>query len=120
MKITLSILANKINARLNCIKSNNLEWKENHQNSIFELCQNLPSGSGLDGRFEIDLTQSTDKKIVFFFEYHHLNSNGYYTGWTSHELILTPTFGGFCMKITGKNKNDIKCYLYDMLDEYFI
>ena len=82
---------------------------------IEKECENLPSGSGLDSGVRIDLDRSKPNKIVFHTEFHHLNENGYYDGWTNHSIIVVPEFGGeFDIKITGKNRNQIKDYLYDL------
>lgn len=98
----------------------NVTWKERALERVIEICKNLPHGSGIDGKCEISLEQSERYKIVFYFEFHHMDEQGYYCGWTEHNLILTPTFGGFDMRITGKNKNNIKDYLYDLWREVFV
>ncbi len=113
--INLTMLSKNIAAYNQC----NKEWKDKAEDRINELCKELPHGSGIDGKCEIDLVQSTENKIVFFFEFHHMDENGYYCGWTEHNLIITPNFGNFNMRITGKNKNDIKEYLYDLWSQVF-
>lgn len=46
--------------------------------------------------------------------YHFMNDAGMYDGWEDYKLIVTPSLtGDFDMRITGKNKGDIKEYLYD-------
>ncbi len=74
----------------------------------------LPSGSGIDRATRIDIDASGDDKIVLMFDYHHMNDNGYYDGWTEHKAIITPSFSGFDLKITGPNKRDIKDYLREV------
>lgn len=87
---------------------------------IAKECENLPSGSGLDNGVRIDLDRSKPNKIVFHTEFHHLNENGYYDGWTTHSIIVVPEFGGeFDVKITGKNRNQIKDHLYDLFYSVF-
>ena len=42
----------------------------------------------------------------------NVDENGYYDGWTEHEVIIIPSLRyGFNVKVTGKNKNDIKEYI---------
>jgi hypothetical protein len=48
-----------------------------------------------------------------------MDENGYYCGWTEHNIILTPNFGSFDMRITGKDKNGIKDYLYQLWFDVF-
>ena len=45
-----------------------------------------------------------------------MNDDGYYDGWTDHILTVTPNLGGYPdMKISGRDRNNIKEYLYDTL-----
>lgn len=74
----------------------------------------LPSGSGIDGGTEIDLDESTDKKIVLTQSFHHMNDGGMYDGWTDHKMILTPAFDGYDLEITGRDRNGIKEYFSDI------
>lgn len=103
-----------IQARKNCIKTANFEWLNKWTDHLEILNNFLPSGSGIDSGCKIDIENSKEDKIIISFGFHHLNENGYYTGWTSHKLILRPTFDEFDMKITGPDKNQIKDYLYDV------
>lgn len=113
--INLTQLSKSIAAYNQC----NQEWKDKAEDRINELCKELPHGSGIDGKCEIDLVQSKENRIVFYFEFHHMDENGYYCGWTEHNLIITPNFGSFDMRITGKDKNQIKEYLYSLWMEVF-
>lgn len=77
-----------------------------------------PSGSGIDCGTKIcwmktDFTKK--EKIVLIVDYHHMDEYGGYCGWTEHNVVITPTMIGspFQVKITGKNKNQIKDYLAD-------
>lgn len=114
-QINLPQLSRNIKAYNEC----NEDWKRIAEENIIEICENLPHGSGLDGTVQIDLEQSKENRIVFYFEFHHMDENGFYCGWTEHNLILTPTFGSFDMRITGKDKNQIKDYLYQLWSEVF-
>lgn len=76
--------------------------------------EHLPHGSGLNGVVEIDLDRSNPEKIVINCEYHHMCKSGFYGEWTNHTVTITPSFNGFNIKISGRNRNDIKEYLYDV------
>ena len=118
--INLSKLASLVNAYHNCVKSNNTTWINNHEDSINEMCKLLPHGSGIDGKCQIQLENCKNDKLCFFVEFHHMNNTGYYTGWTEHNIIITPSLQfGFNIKITGINKNDIKTYLTDVFSDVF-
>lgn len=71
----------------------------------------LPSGSGFDCGTKI--LNADEKKIVFFTEFHHMNENGYYDGWTKHRITVTPDFiSGINIRIYGKNRSQIKEYIH--------
>lgn len=98
----------------NCRDSGNAEWYHKHEESLNELCDKyLPHGSGIDCGVKLDLNKSTEKRVIFTLEFHHMG-DGYYDGWTQHTLIVTPNFCGFDIRITGRNRDDIKDYLYDL------
>jgi hypothetical protein len=74
----------------------------------------LPSGSGIDCGTELDRAACKPGKLVFTFSYHHMNEAGMYDGWTEHTLIVTPSFDGIDLRITGRDRNQVKEYLYDI------
>jgi hypothetical protein len=115
MKTTVvSKLASLLQARQNCIQSQNLEWEIKHTNNIYAIVMDyMPHGSGIDNEMMIDLDRSNTKRIVFTFGFHHMNEDGYYDGWTDHELWVYPAFDGIDMRITGPNRNWVKDHLYD-------
>lgn len=93
------------------------KWANRHEEDIKRFVKNyMPSGSGIDNGTTIDLDKSNENKLIFYTAFHHMNDVGYYTGWTDHTVIVTPAFNGFHIKITGKDRNDIKDYLYETFD----
>ena len=99
----------------------NCQWHKTVNDNFIDQCEEnikkledfLPSGSGIDAGCKIDIENSGTKKVVITFGYHHMNENGYYDGWTNHILTVYPTFAGIEMEISGKDKNQVKDYLYD-------
>jgi hypothetical protein len=118
-QINLNTVASRMEAIKNCQSSGNTEWEEKHREVLEEELKNLPSGSGLNDGINFLEKESTRTKLIFSFLYQHLNENGYYDGWTQHKLTVTPTFGGYDMKITGRDRNGVKDYLYDLFSETF-
>lgn len=108
-----SDLARKLNAHRNCIKMGNVEWETKHFDSILEMVENyLPSGSGFDSGTKFLFEESNDNKLVFQADFHHMDDNGYYDGWSEHSVIIRPDLGmGIDIKITGRNRNEIKDYI---------
>jgi hypothetical protein len=103
-------------ARKECQRTGNA-WFDEHTRKLHEIEEKyLPHGSGIDAGCKIDMENSTGNKIIINFAFHHMNQAGYYSGWTEHSLICTPTFEGFRMRITGRDKNYVKDYLYDTFD----
>lgn len=76
----------------------------------------MPSGSGINAgiKFSVDLS-TYNKRLVWVFGYHHMNEDGYYDGWTDHKLVVKPAFGGFSFHISGRNRNQVKDHLYDIM-----
>ena len=87
-------------------------WEE-WLNSLEQL---LPSGSGIDNGTTIDRERSHAEKIVLHFGFHHMNDGGYYDGWTEHTATITPSFDGINMRISGRDRNQVKEYLYQTYD----
>ena len=74
----------------------------------------FPSGSGFD--MGTKLISASDTKVILETEYHHMNECGYYTDWTKHKIIITGTINSYTMRITGRNKNQIK----EVIADFFI
>lgn len=114
-RINLSELSNLFNAWQTC----NAEWKEKHEERINELMGYLPHGSGIDHGVVFDWKTSKTLRLVFSFGFHHM-VEGSYDGWTEHKLIITPDFiSGFNLRITGRDRDMIKDYLYQVFNEVF-
>lgn len=66
---------------------------DHHRNQILDAIEDgdfLPSGSGFDNGCTIDRAED-GTKVVIAFSYHHLNGDGYYTHWSSHKAVITPS-----------------------------
>ena len=75
----------------------------------------LPSGSGIDSGCVIDPDKQKANRVVISCQFHHMNENGYYDGWTSHDITVTPAFGHRPdIRVTGRDRNGIKEYLADI------
>lgn len=112
-------LASLIQAIRNCDKSGNTEWAYRHSARIRELLENeMPSGSGFDGGTLLDFDASHADKLVFTTSFHHMNEVGYYDGWTEHTVTVTPSLlHGINLRISGRNRNDIKEYIHSEFHE---
>jgi hypothetical protein len=95
----------------------NGDWKNKAESEVKALCDMLPHGSGIDAEREVDLEASSGSKIIINLSYHHMDENGFYDGWTSHSIIIRPSLtNGFDLKVTGKDRNEIKGYLAEIFD----
>lgn len=103
-------LAHLAQARVNCEKSGNIEWYDNHTERAEALVkEHMPSGAGWDCGTQLAWYASTPEKLVFCGSYHHMNDAGMYDGWTEHTIFVTPSLAnGFSLRISGQNRNDIK------------
>lgn len=93
------------------------EFMAQRSDEIKRLLDELPSGSGWDLGTKLDEDESTPEKLVLYGEFHHMNEYGMYDGWTAHKIIVTPSLQyGFDLRITGRDRNQIKEYLHEMFD----
>jgi len=111
-----SELASTIDAMHRCERNPEQygEWANRHYAEILTLVRDhMPSGSGFDNGTSIDCDLSHAEKLVFTTSYHHMNDGGCYDGWTEHTVTVTPSFSGFNLRISGRNRNEIKDYIRD-------
>lgn len=91
-----------------CEKRNNAEWKVKHNETLNSFIDKLSFDCKLDDK-------STSEKLIFTFDYHHIDSNGYYTGWSDYTVIVKPSLQfGINIRIVGKNISNIKDYFHDV------
>jgi len=109
-----SDIVNTLVARQNCEKSGNVEWREKWAERLDVLVSNLPSGSGLGADTTLDEDKSGPTRLVFQTSFHHMNDGGMYDGWTEHTVTVVPTFTGLDIKVSGRNRNDIKDYIAEV------
>jgi len=110
-----STIAKALKAYQNCAAAGMYlmaeEWKRYIKWAVKEYA---PKGSGFDDGTRFDIEASEEDKLIFGTAYHHMNDAGYYVGWTEHTVIVTPSFiYGVDVRVTGRNHNDIKDYIYD-------
>jgi len=109
------VLATLITARANCDKMGNTEWFERHTDKIRDLCREyLPRGSGFDSGTVPLFDQSTADKLVFQCDFHHMDRNGFYAGWSEHRVTVRPSLAfGFVVSVSGRNRDGIKEHISD-------
>jgi len=109
-------IANLLQAMENCRKSGNTDWFVRHAQAIRELEKQLPNGAGFDAGTVIALDISRPDRFVLNTSYHHMNADGFYVGWTEHQIVVKPAFVNHIhLIISGPNKNDIKDYIHDVI-----
>ena len=46
-----------------------------------------------------------------------MNNEGFYSGWSEHKVIVSPDLQfDFILKVTGRDKNNIKSYIEDVFN----
>ena len=100
----------------NCITSKNTEWEDKHYEKILDIVSKyMPRGSGFDNGTFFDFQKSNPDKLIFHTKFHHMNDNDCYDGWTEHAVTVTPSLQfGYNIKVTGKDRNDIKEYINEV------
>jgi hypothetical protein len=71
----------------------------------------MPKDSGFDTGTKLSLEKTKPDKLVFYTEFHHMNENGFYDGWTTHFVTVRPDWNGISVFVSGKNRNGIKDYI---------
>lgn len=118
IKPLYQILAGALDARANCIKSGNAEWRERHAERAIELTRkHMPSGSGIDNGTLLVLGESNGERLTFTCGFHHMSPDGFYLGWTAHKVTVRASLrDAIDIRISGPDRNGIKDYLYDVFD----
>jgi len=115
-KLVYSEISCALQAYRNCIQSGNETWEEKWEERIESLVNKLPSGAGIT-TLNFDMEKSNPNKLIFTFSYAHYTECGFHDGYTDHKLIVTPDlYYGANLNITGRNKNDVKDYLYEIFN----
>lgn len=107
----LQALASELQRERHFQNNPQLHRVDNVREMLASLKDCLPSGSGIDSGTTIEIADCLENLIVLSCSYHHMNYVGYYVGWTDHTIRVSPTFDGFDLRITGKDRNDIRDYL---------
>ena len=112
-------LAGLVQAMANCEKAGNTEWYARHKACAESICCNLlPSGSGIDNGTTVDFDASKPERLVLTSGFRHMDEHGGYDGWSNHSVIVRPSLQhGIDVRITGRNRNDIKDYLGEVYQE---
>lgn len=112
-------LSDHIQAMQNCYSKGKTEpdgWYYKHKNKVL-FCVAY-HGYNYLSNFKIDIEASTPQKLVFTVDYHHMNENGFWDGWTNHKITVKPEFNGFDIRITGEDRNHIKDVLYENVNSF--
>jgi len=93
--------------------------KRDQWDAIRHIVRKLsPSGSGFDSGTTL-ADKSTENKLIFETAYHHMNSVGFYDGWTEHKVTIAPDFlWEYDIRISGRNKNQIKDFIGDVFQVF--
>lgn len=118
MKTLISEIAARCEQRHNCIMAGNKEWQEKSEAILKNLAEYLPHGSGFDSGTKIDMDGSGADKVILETSFHHMDENGMYSGWTEHVVTVRGSLAhGFSLKIGGRDRNDIKDYIAQCLND---
>lgn len=102
-------------------RSDNPIFEEKGEETIRQIMDSFaPSGSGFDSGISLDLERSKVDRLVFSADFHHMDDNGYYCGWSHHTVVVTPTllWDTPVLRVTGRDKRQIKEYIGDVFHEF--
>ena len=120
-------LVQQLATRLQCINLADdhpiyKEFQGVHEVVVKRIMSTAPSGSGFDAGTKIhkEVYGKGTRKFVlealqFLAEFHHMDSNGYYCGWTKHIVTVRGSLcGGLDITVSGPNKMGIKDYIHEV------
>lgn len=92
-----------------------IENEKRWDNTLAELVKDcLPHGSGFDNGTTFNEELSTDSKMVFDTQYHHM-VDGSYMKWTDHRITVRASFTtGLDVSVAGSNYRQIKEYMAEV------
>lgn len=93
------------------------EWAEKWEDAIHAMIERLPHGSGLDTEWRLD-PDTGPNLIRLFIDYHHMDSNGFYCGWSTLTFTIKPhLIHEIDLRVTGtgRGNSDLADALHDMM-----
>lgn len=107
-------IAQTLQARLNCERAGNAEWRDRHQSALDQLVRDfMPSGSGFDCGTQLD-PKSTPDRLQFIAPFHHMDDVGSYDGWTDHVFTVRASLSlGIVLTISGRDRDGFKDYAHE-------
>lgn len=101
----------------NCKKSGNTEWLERWRLRFAKLVDHVPTWSGMP--LEPSDVEVTSAAIRYEVSYHHMNDTGYYDGWTEHTVVVRPAFESVDVRVSGRNRQDVKELIHEAVNYAF-
>lgn len=118
MTTNVASLASAIEAWINCEKEPRNEYGSKlHRETIAAIMRDAPHGSGIDDKVTLD-ERSQRHRLVFNVPFHRMNEHGYYCGWQSFRVAITPTFGGIDVAVYGRGDEGTKDWIADVFREW--
>ena len=77
----------------------------------------LPRGSGFDVAPSLVWKRCKKERMLLEGHYHTMNDNGFYTGWISFYVSLSPSFLGPNIVVRGKMSPSLRDYIEDTYRE---
>jgi len=95
------------------------QWAIDHGIAARALTREyMPSGGGFDDGTTLMPDASTGELLVFRVSFHHMDDNGSYDGWTSHEVKVKASLAAeIDVSISGENRNEIKDHISECFQE---
>lgn len=99
----------------NAEASGNTVWVGKWRKRIADIMDGAPYGSGFDNGTPLGNShKQSDRRLTFVTSFHHMSEHGFYTEWTEHLVTIEATFNGLGVKVSGRNRNDIKDYIAEV------
>ncbi len=117
-----SVIATTCEALRNCEATPDHPWTSRWASLLDAIEANLlPSGGGFDRGTQIDREATNARRISLRVDFHHTSQldTGFYSGWTSHRVTISPTFSGCEISVSGSDLNQVREHIVDVFGSIF-
>jgi hypothetical protein len=115
-------LVKTIDAYKRCVANGNEEWELIHKQTIDDIINSLPHGSGIDGITTVNFDKCSDKMIWLNSSYHAMDEYGMYDRWIDFSIVITASLlFGFDLHVYGRfgKYSDAKDWIMDVFGQDF-
>ncbi len=95
------------------------DMQDMHEHALKRIMDEAPRGSGFNHGTSLNREKRNDNQILFVTGFHHMDENGFYDGWTWHNVYVRANLVfGLKITISGSDRNGIKDYIHEVFHSW--